>query len=84
MATPTKNIETTAAPKEETAASKEERFELDSKEVSRVLSVIRYRLNEAVRDANRRAPFLSNSKSEARAKATAAFTVLREFSEQTF
>lgn len=61
-----------------------ERFELDSKEVSRVLSVIRYRLNEGVRDANRRQPFLSASTAEARAKATAAFKVLKEFSEQSF
>jgi len=67
-----------------TTAPKEERFELDSKEVSRVLQVIRYRLNESVRDANRRQPFLSNSQNEARAKATAAFKVLKEFSEQTF
>jgi hypothetical protein len=61
-----------------------ERFELDSKEVSRVLSVIRYRLNEGVRDANRARPFLSATQAEARAKTAAAFKVLKEFSENTF
>lgn len=66
------------------ADTKPEAFTIDNKEVSRVLSVIRYRLNEGVRDANRRAPFLSNSQAEARAKVNAAFKVLKEYSEQTF
>lgn len=65
-------------------APAKERFDLDTKEVSRVLSVIRYRINEGVRDANRARPFLSTNQAEARAKVTAAFKVLKEFSEQTF
>ncbi len=59
-------------------------FKLDTKEVSRILTRIRYRLNEAVRDANRRSPILSESSEVAKAKANSLVTVLREFSEQTF
>lgn len=60
----------------------EAKFEIDTKEISRVLAVIRYRISESVRDANRRRPFLSDSQDEARAKAIAQFKVLKEFSEQ--
>lgn len=77
----TKTTSTASSPSAEVAT---ERFELDSKEVSRVLSVIRYRLNEGVRDANRARPFLSATQAEARAKTAAAFKVLQEFSENTF
>lgn len=78
---------TTKAPESTAVATVEatdEKFTIDSKEISRVLSVIRYRLNEGVRDANRKSPFLSASQTEARAKVTASFRVLKEFAEQTF
>lgn len=61
-----------------------EEFNLDNKEVSRILTVIRYRLNEAVRDARRARPVLSRSQAEAQGKAKALVRALREFSEQTF
>lgn len=62
----------------------DEKFTIDTKELSRILTVVRYRLNEAIRDANRKAPILSNSQAEARAKANSLVKVLKEFSEQTF
>lgn len=68
----------------ETVEATDEKFTIDSKEISRILSVIRYRLNEQVRDANRKNPFLSASQAEARAKANSLVKVLKEFSEQTF
>lgn len=74
----------TAATPAVTVENTDERFELNTKEVSRVLSVIRYRLNELSRDANRKAPFLSENQAVARAKATAAFKVLKEYSESAF
>ncbi len=58
-------------------------FKLDNEEVRRVMTRIRYRLAESVRDANRRTPILSESKEVAIAKARSLMTVLKEFSEQT-
>lgn len=71
-------------PAVETVEATDEKFTIDPKELSRILTVIRYRVNESIRDANRKAPILSNSQAEARAKATSLVKVLKEFSEQTF
>lgn len=58
-------------------------FKLDNEEVRRVMARIRYRLQESVRDANRRVPIMSETKEIAADKANAVFTVLKEFSDQS-
>lgn len=63
----------------ETVEATEEKFTLDAKEVSKLISILRYRLNEQVREANRKNPIFSNSQEEARAKAHASLRALREF-----
>lgn len=80
----TKNTATASPAGVAPVEATDEKFALDSKEVSRVLSVIRYRINEGIRDANRRAPYLSDTQAEARAKALANFRALKEYSEKTF
>lgn len=67
------------AVEESTATTNEQKFTLDSKEVSRVISVLRYRLNEQVREANRKNPIFSESQEIARAKAQASLRALQEF-----
>ena len=66
-------------PAVETAEATEEKFTLDAKEVSKLISILRYRLNEQVREANRKNPIFSNSQEEARAKAHASLRALKEF-----
>ncbi|KQV07094.1 hypothetical protein ASC63_07120 [Leifsonia sp. Root112D2] len=64
-----------------------EGFALDAKEVSKLISILRYRLNEQVREANRKNPIFSTSQAdaqaEAQAKAHASLRVLREFASSS-
>jgi hypothetical protein len=81
----TKPSETTAAAtatvEEQTAPAEaqDDKFTMDVKEVSKIIGVLRYRLNEQVREANRKNPIFSNSQKEAQAKASASLRALREF-----